>query len=95
MGTNCVLQTTVDEQTKARAQEFFLRRELTVSEGLKVALDHEMGAGMAATSRLKACFSDAAKKIQAANISEPTAKSIVEFCNSVKTQRAQQAAEHL
>ncbi len=39
MSSDCVLQTRVDAETKKRAQKEFAKRGMTVSEGLRLALD--------------------------------------------------------
>lgn len=93
MSATCVLQTRVDEKTKRRAQRAFARRGMTVSEGLRVAIDHEIGESSSPSERLDAIFSSADKKLVASGFQEPTIDSIVEFCDSIKQQRANQASE--
>ncbi len=93
MAATCVLQTRVDEATKRRAQKVFSRRGLTVSEGLRLALDREIGEATSANARLEAVFLDADKKREAARFKDLTIDSIVEFCENVKQQRAEQASE--
>lgn len=113
MSANCVLQTRVDEETKRRAQKEFAKRGMTVSEGLRLALNHEIEGAQSptgstvnhttpsafssqttsASARLQSLFYDADKKIEASGTKEINIESIVEFCDSVKQQRANQAAE--
>ena len=42
MSNTCVIQTRVDEATKTRAHKYFQERGLTMSEGLRIALNHEI-----------------------------------------------------
>lgn len=93
MATTCVLQTRVDKETKEKAQKVFAMRGITVSEGLREALYNEIGEKSSAASRLKSVFNEADKKREAAGFTEPTVESIVNFCDSIKEQRAQEISE--
>ena len=93
MSATCVLQTRVDEKTKQRAQKAFKRRGMTVSEGLRLALDHEIRNAPSAADRLDFIFTDADKKCEAAGLKEPTIDSIVNVCDDIKQERAQKASE--
>ena len=93
MTASCVLQTRVDKETKERAQKAFAKRGMSLSEGIRVAINHELKVEPSASERLCAIFDDADKKVKASGMSEPSVESIVKFCNSVKQQRANQAAD--
>ena len=84
MSNTCVIQTRVDEATKTRAHKYFQERGLTMSEGLRIALNREINETQStkfpskrliknnsnlAIQELDAIFSSAENKRKIANLS--------------------------
>ena len=65
---------------------------MTISEGFRLAPDHENRDAPSTTDRLDFIFADADKKCEAVGFKEPTTESIVEFCDDVKQERTKEAA---